>query len=134
MPRKPSPRRRGQEANLRALFRTYKRGARNRKLEFNLSLERFRSLTKQPCIICGIKPAKRYRHSLKLTSYKHAYVYNGIDRVNNKKGYIDGNVAPCCWRCNLAKADLSLQDFLLYLYRAYTHAILPVIQGVIEHE
>ena len=36
---------------------------------------------------------------------------NGIDRINNKKGYQLSNCAPACKHCNYVKGDLSKDDF-----------------------
>lgn len=36
---------------------------------------------------------------------------NGIDRVDNDKGYVPGNVSPCCWVCNIAKGTMSLDEW-----------------------
>lgn len=118
---------RGSESNFRALFRSYRSRASKKQLPFELTPERFRALTKGPCLICGAKPKQRYRHD-KRPQYKRAYVYNGIDRLDSKLGYVDGNVAPCCWRCNCAKASLSLEAFMLYILEAYNNCIKPALQ------
>lgn len=132
MPTKRKPLR-GSEANFRALYRSYTYSARKRSLVFSLTPERFRELTKSPCLICGAKPKQRYVHDKSQQRYKRAYVYNGIDRLANSEGYVDGNVAPCCWRCNRAKASLSLEEFLLYILDAYNYAIKPALaEGVPE--
>jgi hypothetical protein len=39
-------------------------------------------------------------------------VANGIDRVDNTKGYSVDNCVPCCRRCNVAKADMTPDQFL----------------------
>ena len=36
---------------------------------------------------------------------------NGIDRVDNIKGYTEDNVVTCCIRCNKAKNNSSLDEF-----------------------
>jgi hypothetical protein len=125
----PKPKKlRGPEANFRALFRAYRSRANKKRIPFTLTPERFRELTKSPCLICGAKPKQRYIHDKSRAKLKRAYIYNGVDRLDSKEGYIDGNVAPCCWRCNCAKASLSLEEFLLYILDAYNHAIKPALQ------
>ena len=36
---------------------------------------------------------------------------NGVDRLDNNKGYIFFNCVPACKHCNYVKGDLSLDDF-----------------------
>src|SRR2546423_1176357 len=36
---------------------------------------------------------------------------SGLDRVNNSKGYTPENSVPCCYRCNVMKAELTLEQF-----------------------
>ena len=71
--------------------------------------EYFVELTSQNCSYCGSAPS-----NLRVSrSGNCSYLYNGIDRVSNDKGYVTGNCAPCCKRCNAAKSDLSENDFLI---------------------
>jgi hypothetical protein len=37
---------------------------------------------------------------------------NGLDRVDNARGYESGNVVPCCDPCNRMKGTLSREAFL----------------------
>ena len=37
---------------------------------------------------------------------------NGIDRVDNEKGYLLNNSVPCCWGCNSMKINKSLYEWL----------------------
>lgn len=86
----------------------YKGGAKSRGLTFNLTTEMCFSLTQQPCIHCGrpphnvAKPASRYAKD---------FVYTGIDRVDNTRGYEPDNVEPCCFMCNRAKLAMPAKAF-----------------------
>lgn len=85
------------EANFREILRSYKRGAKNRSYEFNLSEDQFRDIIGRNCFYCGIPP-------MQVTSFKNSngpYTYNGIDRVNNSKGYTLDNCVACCKKCNV---------------------------------
>lgn len=128
MSRPPSKRgsklRERREANLRCLFRAYSRRAKRTGRSFDLTLDRFRELTSSDCFICGAKPKQRYKHDKNAGA---PYVYNGIDRMDNSEGYVDGNCAPCCFTCNAAKGTRSLEQFLLYINRAYEHSIKPAL-------
>ena len=94
-------------ASMHSLIRKYKERARKRKLEFNLTEEQFKEITQKDCYYCGAKPNNIYRQK----NCNGDYVYNGLDRVDNAKGYIINNVVPCCKICNLAKNNLTLQEF-----------------------
>jgi len=54
------------------------------------------------------------------------------------KGYIIGNVTHCCKRCNVAKSDLSENDFLnlvksiFYNKKLYTHNPVDDAKGNAE--
>ena len=37
---------------------------------------------------------------------------NGIDRVDNKKGYTRGNCVPCCSMCNYMKGKYRVEEFI----------------------
>jgi hypothetical protein len=39
------------------------------------------------------------------------YTYNGIDRVDNSKGYTPENTVPCCKICNKIKGTGDVQTF-----------------------
>lgn len=95
------------EASFNHLFGNYKDRAIRKNLEFKLNKEEFKELTKQNCYYCNIEP----RQVLKKIKYKGNYIYNGIDRVDNNKGYILDNVIPCCGMCNKAKRHLTKEVF-----------------------
>jgi hypothetical protein len=77
---------RGYDKYPKRKFCIYKKGAKKRKKEFALSFEEFNELWQKPCYYCGEK-----------------IEFIGIDRFNNNKGYIAGNIVPCCWKCNSLK-------------------------------
>lgn len=74
----------------------YTWGARARKMEFTLTKEDFFGIIKRDCVYCGAKPS----------------LLNGVDREDNKKGYVKDNCVPCCAICNHMKHTLSVQDFI----------------------
>ena len=81
----------------------YRLNARKKGVEFALSREEFVDLRSRPCQYCG-KSAP-----------------SGVDRVDNNLGYIAGNVAPCCRRCNYAKRDMAVSTFLKWVTTVYEH-------------
>jgi hypothetical protein len=102
-----------------ALFSTYKSGAKRRNLPFTLSQTFFRNITKQNCYYCGSKPSNKYKGS---RTYGY-YIYNGLDRLNNNKGYVEKNCVPCCCICNRKKQAMSKTKFLNWIKRVYKHSI-----------
>lgn len=112
----------------------YKKGARERDIEYTLSKEQFRYLTSLPCYWCGEDPVpynQRYkkdgtRSKISATSKdswaeKQWIKVNGIDRIDNSKGYILDNCVPCCKDCNRTKTDRSVKDFLEHINKIYKH-------------
>lgn len=100
------------------LFVNCIRGAKHRSLIFNLSKEEFLNLIIKKCQYCSQEPVSKYP-----IGYDNDFVYNGIDRIDNAKGYEIGNCVPCCFICNRAKSDLSLEEWKSWLERAYKHSI-----------
>jgi len=107
------------EASFRKLITTYKRGATDRALCFELEYDQIKVLTKQNCFYCGEPPSS----IIKSRCNSGNYVYNGIDRLDNKIGYVIGNVVPCCSRCNLMKMELSVDDFKNKIIKIYNYFI-----------
>lgn len=93
-----------------SIYDAIKRSAIHRGLEFKLLKEEVVKLLHLPCHYCGNMESNIFKGRSK-THKSKIYKYNGIDRVDNSKGYISENVVPCCWRCNDMKGGLSKQDF-----------------------
>ncbi len=89
---------------LKHLYRRYIYDAQRRGKEFNLSLDIFETLISSPCFYCNTPPVQVYCQ--KSAGYKvPTLVYSGIDRYDNDRGYVPGNVVPCCASCNKSKKD-----------------------------
>lgn len=106
------------EASLNRLIMYFKSGARKRNLIFTLTKDDIKILTKSNCFYCGKSPNQIFRRSKK---YDEEYIYNGIDRLDNTKGYIKGNVVPCCGRCNRAKFKDTPKDFKSLIITIYNY-------------
>jgi len=100
-------------ATRKSLFRRYERQAKQRGHKFTLEEKEFTFITKLPCSICGISPSQVFKQSNTNAFNNHTYfcLYTGIDRIDNKLGYEQGNVRPCCKTCNMAKHALSEEEF-----------------------
>jgi len=101
----------GDEASFRQRLVQYKTNARNRKLEFSLTKEEFREITEKQCKYCGSAPKTHYEFKRKVIKIV-PYLCNGIDRIDNTKGYISGNCVACCDLCNYMKRSMTVNDFL----------------------
>ena len=112
------------ESSFLRLVRQYKYNAKKRNIDFFLTNDMVRFLTKQPCYYCGIKPKQVMRDK---TSFGH-YTYNGIDRKNKNKGYIESNCVTCCKICNRAKSDLNIKEWNIYIQRLVKYSKTKGIQ------
>ena len=83
----------------------YKHAAYKRGLEFCLSVEHLNTLFESDCHYCDAPPEN-------LKEYPSGdFVYQGIDRIDNKLNYVSSNVVPCCAKCNSAKRDMDYGEF-----------------------
>ena len=77
------------------------RQAKERGIFFDLSFTTFKRLLKRKtCYYTGVKFKDKPNDRLELT----------IDRIDNRLGYVEGNVVACTRRINLAKADLTPEE------------------------
>lgn len=98
------------EASFNSLFGAYKVGAVERNLIWQLTKKEFRTLTEQDCVYCGAAPSQIY----KANECNGVYVYSGVDRRDNSKGYTIENCQSCCKTCNYWKKDLKEEDFIAH--------------------
>jgi hypothetical protein len=116
-------------ANAKMAFTGYRLGAIKRNLSFEINLEDFLEMSSKNCFYCGIKPstvfeAKYARGDKKgLPRLNGAFIYNGIDRINNDVGYTILNCVPCCSQCNISKLNLSFDEFVSWIERVYYHLL-----------
>jgi hypothetical protein len=92
----------------RYVYNTYKKTAKVRNYDFNLSREEFTQLILSPCYYCGVTNSNCRKDRL----IEELIKYNGIDRINNTIGYEIDNVVPCCNKCNMMKNTMSVLEFL----------------------
>jgi hypothetical protein len=103
------------------LYNSYRYAARVRDLAFNLSLDNLKELCAQNCTYCGIAPYRAVYGS-RGSKYEHGkFIANGIDRVDNTRGYDLDNCVPCCPTCNIAKAQLTVPQFREWAMRVASH-------------
>lgn len=105
-------------ASMRSLISAYKISARKRGVKYELTEEQFKEITQKDCYYCGVKPSNVFGHG---SSNNGKYIYNGIDRVDNNKGYTMDNVVPCCKVCNFRKKTATLHEFKDWIRKVYNN-------------
>lgn len=96
-----------EEIAKRRIFYNYKKGAIKRGIDFCLTEEDIWKFCQYNCIYCNSKPKN------KLYIKNEIVFYNGIDRMENNKGYVLSNCGPCCGECNMMKRGMDYRDFAL---------------------
>lgn len=79
-------------------FQRIKKCAIERNINFSLSRDEVINLTKNNCYLCD-KPST-------------IEAPNGLDRLDNNKGYVLDNVLSCCKYCNFGKNILTGQEYI----------------------
>lgn len=92
----------------------YIRRANKKNINFELSCDEFNNLILNSCYICGKK-----------TSVEHT---NGIDRYDNKKGYIIDNCRSCCGDCNYMKKEYEYGLFMNKIIDIYNNTNVKQIK------
>lgn len=82
---------------LPARYEAYRARAERKGLPFEITFELFEYLSRRWCIYCAQWPPEPFC---------------GIDRVDNARGYVIGNVVACCKTCNSRKSRRTLEDWL----------------------
>ena len=98
-------------SGLTVVYGKYKWAAKARNLDFKLTRDDFLSIVLQDCHYCGSQPDKE----ISVERLNGIFKYNGIDRIDNDKGYTLDNVVPCCKICNRAKSSMNYDDFIKWI-------------------
>lgn len=80
-------------------YRQYKASAKRRGIVFEMTKEQFKAYTESHCSYCGFIGEQ------------------GVDRIDNTKGYVEGNMCACCSTCNFIKRDRSVEEFINHCKR-----------------
>jgi len=107
------------ESSFNTFLRNLRFSASSRNLTLNLDKEIVRTLVLAPCHYC-----RRIKvQSTRATHSREAFQHNGIDRVDNTKGYVLENVVTCCIDCNRAKGTLTVAQFITWVNAVYARHI-----------
>ena len=83
--------------NIPQYYKDYVKGSTKRGYEMNLDFDTFSGLVSAECHYCG---------------HKTEGEVNGIDRVDNSRGYSVENCVTACWKCNRIK-HIYHKDFFI---------------------
>ena len=95
------------------VYAAVRKKAENRNLNFELTFEQFKEITRRDCTYCG-KPASE-SNFLKDKLTDTLVRYNGVDRANNNEGYTLSNSVPCCKMCNWMKMNLTVDEWITHM-------------------
>lgn len=109
-----------------ALLRVAKSRAKKKGLEFSISASDLPMLKMCPC--CGVEMCMRDGVAKPGPTPQSP----SIDRFDSNRGYVPGNVAIICWRCNELKRDASadeLRNILVWMERRSKPRLALISQG-----
>ena len=102
---------------------------RNKNMGFRdvFDFETFTRLSKGSCKYCGLEYSKEIEDRLNESKKSkrlsdHILKCNGIDRVDNKKGYVKDNCVSCCKYCNFAKHTMTEDEFYKWIKKVYEYS------------
>lgn len=75
-------------------------------------------LTKMNCFYCNSNCNTTISYS---NDRNIKLLYTGLDRIDSNLGHERTNVVPCCFKCNVAKRERSLNDFLDWTDKIYAN-------------
>lgn len=117
----PFIRDRYKERLIKQIATNYSRDAKKRKLDFNISKLQILNLISSDCFYCGSKETNLFKIHYKDRTC--IFRYNGIDRLDNLKGYELGNCVSCCKECNYLKYTTGYEEFIEWIKKVYTNII-----------
>lgn len=87
----------------------------------NLTFDDFLQLTQQNCFYCNTLPKNKHtgfkKNSMVYKTFNTYFVYNGLDRIDSTLPHNKENVLPCCFQCNWAKNDKTINEFVDWLQK-----------------
>ena len=97
------------------VYGDYRRSAKKRGIEFNLTLTDATKMFKSDCYYCGDPP------TMTKTRKTGDFLYNGIDRIDDQKIYTTNNTVACCKTCNRIKHIRPEKEFIQHIKKIIKH-------------
>lgn len=107
----------------KSLYNRYKYSASERGYIFELPNSTFKRLIYSNCYYCGVSPEQKHGNLL----------YNGIDRLENDKGYQIDNCLACCKVCNRGKSSLNNTDYMNHCIKVAIH-LYPQLNAIVNND
>jgi hypothetical protein len=79
-------------------FEEYRMRAIKKGFEFTITSDDFYNIINKNCYLCGKQNTRNHN--------------NGVDRIDNTKGYILDNITACCGECNYIKKNFVLEELM----------------------
>jgi len=93
------------------MYHSYKNNAKYKNIIFNLTKQEVLVFFQRECFYCGTPPNK----TITKKNFYGSFTYNGIDRLDNDKGYTKQNCVSCCSFCNYTKNKTDCNDFIIWI-------------------
>ena len=90
-------------ASYNRMYKSYITNSKSKNYEFNLSMEDFKKIISNNCDYCDCEPKEKNLDKRTKNTKRSTIKTNGIDRIENDKGYTMENCTPCCFVCNRMK-------------------------------
>ena len=101
---------------LNRLYGRYRYKAKQRNIDFNLTLDQFERLVIADCSYCGACPTQILKQQ---KSDLTAVQYNGIDRKDTLGNYDLNNCVTSCKRCNMSKGIMPFEEWKSHIKKVY---------------
>lgn len=109
-----------QENNYIRPYKLFLNSSIKRKINNEISFDDYVKIINESCYYCGTSPEIKKWGRL-------SFIGNGIDRVDNNKGYLVDNIVSCCTFCNTAKLNNDKTFFLDKIISIYNNLKLREI-------
>lgn len=103
-------------STISTILNNYRQSAKKHGRKFDLTRDQLVELISSNCYYCGNSPSLEKNAK---NRWDKPLAYNGIDRVDNTKGYTLENVVCCCKTCNFLKKDIPQDEFLSIIKKIY---------------
>lgn len=97
----------------RQLFYAAMERARKKNLDFNITIEDIKIPTICPILKIPIVPGKGRKGKKSMSGPGNRDSSPSVDRIDNDKGYVKGNVRVISWRANYLKNTATLEELIL---------------------
>lgn len=95
--------------------------AKKAGIPLEITVDDFEKIASQICFYCKRTPKEVNQFKIRKHINTTPIFLNGIDRVDNTKGYTLDNSISCCTRCNYAKHTQTQEEFFEMIISIYNN-------------